>query len=451
LPRSFARNLLAVAKDRSLEQFLDGLPGESSDPAAGRRFVKELVGILGQEGEPAAGAYDTPMTLGKTRGRPFEVAYWRAIVRLAHGKFQNKVNADCVQDEITRSMLKRYDRDLEALGDHLLQVYERLIARAGLEGKAWAGEQPFRWRSDFDFSWMGGWSRNQSGQGYERNLIVRIPGKNPREALVMADHYDTAYMVDCYEKATGGNGARLAAAGADDNHSATAMLMLAAPILLELSKAGRLNCDVWLVHLTGEEFPADCLGARALCQAIVERSLTARERDGKVRDLSGVKIRGVYVSDMIAHRNDKDHDVFQIAPGEGRGSAWLALQAHRANEMWNALARRENRRPPRRDCPPARRVTDHKEPPPMAAYPVLRGEVRAEWEPRSALYNTDGQIFSDAGVPVVLFMEDYDINRQGYHDRHDTMANIDLDYGAALAAIVIETVAQAAAVKAPAY
>ena len=26
----------------------------------------------------------------------------------------------------------------------------------------------------------------------------------------------------------------------------------------------QLGCDVWLVHLTGEEFPADCLGARAL-------------------------------------------------------------------------------------------------------------------------------------------------------------------------------------------
>ena len=48
---------------------------------------------------------------------------------------------------------------------------------------------------------------------------------------------------------------------------------------------------------------------------------------------------------------------------------------------------------------------------------------------RSTLYNTDGQIFSDAGVPVVLFMENYDINRSGYHDTHDTVENIDLDYG----------------------
>ncbi len=48
-------------------------------------------------------------------------------------------------------------------------------------------------------------------------------------------------------------------------------------------------------------------------------------------------------------------------------------------------------------------------------------------------------------MPVVLFMENYDINRIGYHDTHDTLANIDLDYGAALAAIAIESVARAAA------
>jgi hypothetical protein len=82
--------------------------------------------------------------------------------------------------------------------------------------------------------------------------------------------------------------------------------------------------------------------------------------------------------------------------------------------------------------------------PPPARQPQLHGEVRTPTDPRSSLYNTDGQIFSDAGIPVVLFMENYDINRQGYHDTQDTMANIDLDYGAALAAIAIEAVARTA-------
>jgi hypothetical protein len=79
--------------------------------------------------------------------------------------------------------------------------------------------------------------------------------------------------------------------------------------------------------------------------------------------------------------------------------------------------------------------------PEIALHSSLHGGIRTPDDPHSSLYNTDGQIFSDAGVPVVLFMENYDINRVGYHD---TMANIDLDYGVAVAAIAIESVARAA-------
>ena len=60
-----------------------------------------------------------------------------------------------------------------------------------------------------------------------------------------------------------------------------------------------------------------------------------------------------------------------------------------------------------------------------------------------ALYNTDGQVFSESAA-IVLFMENYDISRTGYHDTLDTMANIDLDYCAAMTAIAIETVADTA-------
>jgi len=41
-------------------------------------------------------------------------------------------------------------------------------------------------------------------------------------------------------------------------------------------------------------------------------------------------------------------------------------------------------------------------------------------------------------------MENYDISRTGYHDTYDKLQNIDLDYGAAVAAIAIETVARVA-------
>ena len=41
-------------------------------------------------------------------------------------------------------------------------------------------------------------------------------------------------------------------------------------------------------------------------------------------------------------------------------------------------------------------------------------------------------------------MENDDISRRGYHDMADTMANIDADFGAAVAAVAIEAVALAA-------
>jgi len=47
----------------------------------------------------------------------------------------------------------------------------------------------------------------------------------------------------------------------------------------------------------------------------------------------------------------------------------------------------------------------------------------------------------------VLVMENYDINRSGYHDTKDTLENIDLDYGAAVSAICIEAIARAASVR----
>jgi acetylornithine deacetylase/succinyl-diaminopimelate desuccinylase-like protein len=110
---------------------------------------------------------------------------------------------------------------------------------------------------------MNGWVGNQTGEIEERNLIVVIPGRDRGRAVVMADHYDTAYMEDLYAGKQGPKGARLAARGADDNHSATAALLLAAPIFLELSRQRQLDCDIWLVHLTGEEFPSDCLSGRS--------------------------------------------------------------------------------------------------------------------------------------------------------------------------------------------
>ena len=149
-------------------------------------------------------------------------------------------------------------------------------------------------------------------------------------------------------------------------------------------------------------------------------------------------------STWLAHNNDRHPDIFQISPGVGRDSLRLAYHAHTANTIWNTCVPQWNRRPSRRECTRGRRAADGVTMPAVALHPSPQGEVRTPDDPRSSLYNTDGQIFSDAGIPAVLFMENYDINRVGYHDTQDTMANIDLDFGSAVAAIAIETVARAA-------
>jgi hypothetical protein len=484
LPRPLARQMLTLAQHETLDSWLDGLAERAHDPDLGRWLTGILRGTLepplpsgenqwlraGVRGKrpdssrpltlalsPGGARGGKGLTFDRTAKRSFEVAYWKTIAYLAEGEYRNKNNADCVRDPVTQRHLTHHQRDLEALGDYLLAYYRRIIS-GRMKGKALAGELPFHWQTDFDFSWSGGWLKNREGETHERDLIVVIPGRDRRRAVIMADHYDTAYMEDYYEKAPGGCGPRLAASGADDNHSATAALMLAAPIFLELSKKAKLACDIWLVHLTGEEFPADCLGARHLCQKLVEKNLRITLPSGKQKDLSKVRIQGVYVLDMVAHNSDRERDVFQIAPGSGPESFWLAYQAHVANEIWNAEVPIWNRRPLRRGRGRSQRPPSLPSPhergrvgvgvvPEVALHPHLHGEVRLPNDPRSTLYNTDGQIFSDTGVPVVLFMENYDITRTGYHDSHDTMENIDLDYGAAVAAIAIEAVARAATEK----
>jgi hypothetical protein len=443
LRRSFARRLLRIANDEKLDEWLAALPEHASDPQQGRRVQKELEKIL----EPPDAAQDLPqpLTYDETATRAFEEAFWHDILNLSHDRYVNKDNADCVQDPATQSKLDHHQRDLEHLSDYLITRHRKSIAEAGLEGKAVCGELPFQWKTDFDFSLFGGWKNNQEGHTYERNILVVIPGKDRTQAVVMADHYDTAYMEDLYEPSRGGSGARLAAAGADDNHSATTTLLLAAPILLKLAKAGRLERDVWLLHLTGEEFPSDCMGARNFCQALVEKTLKLRLGDKDWMNLSNVEVVGAFVLDMIAHNRDDDQDVFQISPGKSRESLGIAYQAHLANMIWNAKTSEWNSSPERRGKGRGQRSKDEYKLPDIALHPRLDGEVRTMDDPSSSLFNTDGQIFSDIGAPVVLFMENYDINRTGYHDTKDTMENIDLDYGAALASIAIETVARTVA------
>jgi hypothetical protein len=441
LTRSYAYSLLNVSKHKTLEMWIDELSIHATDPEKARLMKEEILKILEPDGNAIN---DQPLTFSFTANREFEEKWWNQIKFLAHGEFVNKDNADVVKDPATAQKKHGEQRDLEKLGDYFISSHRKLIAGAGMEGKAFCGELPFRWHTDFDFMIYGGWSGNQNGTHYERNILVVIPGKNRKEAVVFGDHYDTAYMEDIYETGRGGSGARISANGADDNYSASTTLLLAAPIFLKMAAEGKLERDIWLIHLTGEEFPSDCMGARNFCKTLVEKNIRLETGSGDPIDLSGTEVVGVYVMDMIGHNRDNDHDIFQISPGKSAASLYLGWQAHIANRLWNKSVHGWNSSPDRVHRSKGRRITENEEIPEVARFLPVNGEVRTQYNPHSSIFNTDGQIFSDLGVPVVLFMENYDISRTGYHDTHDTMENIDLDYGSAFAAIAIESVARVA-------
>lgn len=442
IPRQFAQRLSHLAKHKKIEHWLEELPEYAINHKDGQWMKEEVEKILEPAGTPDN--EHSYLTYNETANRLFEEKWWNDIKYLAHGVFINKDNADCVIDDDTTKHLSHHHRDLEKLGDYLIQRHRTAIMESGMEGQAFCGELPFKWQTEFDYSVFGGWKNNHHGHTYERNILVVIPGKNRSEAVVMGDHYDTAYMEDVYDKSSGGTGARISANGADDNFSATATLLLAAPIFLKMAKEGKLERDIWLIHLTGEEFPSDCLGARNFCERILKKSIHLKIDPNNTIDLSKTEIMGVYVMDMIAHNNDKNPDVIQISPGKSAESLQLAKQAHIAKMIWNEQTHKWNHHPDRMHLTRAKRIKNENEMPEKAHFLALEGNVRTHLNPHSSLFNTDGQIFSDIGAPIVLFMENYDISRKGYHDTHDTMENIDLDYGAAFAAICIETVARVA-------
>ena len=460
LSPTLARSLLTIAKSETLDAWLAALPSRAGDPVRGEALATQVRTLLAPVVKPADP--DAAHTFAATHTRDFEERYWRAIATLAEGNLLDKNAADVIAANagrhggklgratpaIEQRKSRAHQRDLDDVGQHLHASYQALFDKHGMRGRAVVADHRFAWRTDFDYPWSEGWRRSQAeAGGGERNIVCVIPGRDRTQAVLMGDHYDTAYMEDVYETARGGDRLRAAASGADDNHSATAALLLGADVLLPLAREGKLERDVWLVHLTGEEFPADCLGARNLAERLARRDLVLHGADGARVDLSAATVRAAFVLDMVAHNNDRDRDVFQISPGEGAAAARVAARTHEANRRWNEATKRWNADPARHAAGRGARVPDGSTVPHLARHLALEGQVRPPRDVKSSLYNTDGQVFSDAGIPVVLIMENYDINRQGYHDTHDTMANIDLDYGAAVVAIAIEAVADCAIAK----
>ncbi len=82
-------------------------------------------------------------------------------------------------------------------------------------------------------------------------------------------------------------------------------------------------------------------------------------------------------------------------------SAWKAENSN--VPVWNRSSARKG-------CHPGKRTGDIDVIPPKALHLKEEAEIRTQADPESSLYNTEGMIFSDTGIPVILFMENYDID-----------------------------------------
>lgn len=279
------------------------------------------------------------------------------------------VFADGRRVRLGRKNSAQPDHQLEALVDWLEERYKAL----GIETR----RDRFEWRGI-----------------PQSNLVAVLPGTNggaDGRPVLLVDHFDTAFAEDEFKK----SGARVSVPGADDNALATALLLAAGEAL----KGVKLKNDIWLVHLTGEEFPGDDLGARRLV-----RTLLAEKR----------RLGGVVVVDMIGTRDAGD-PVFQVSAGDSQASLDLAAEAV-------SLA--------------------------SAAAPGLTLKLRTRYDPESYLYNTDALIFSHAGFPTVLVNEhlnyNHNLDRSHYHETTDDASRVDFSYAARVGRVAIETAVRAA-------
>ena len=261
------------------------------------------------------------------------------------------------------------DNQLAAVFDYLQERYEQL----GLQTR----RQDFLWRGM-----------------PQTNLLAVIPGSEPSLAPVLiADHVDTAFDEDLAKKDL-----FVAVPGADDNATATAALLRAADVLKDRDP----RRTVWLVHFTGEEFPADDLGARALVSEML----------GEDQD-----IYALLLIDMIGFAGENQPQ-FQLSAGD------QATSLHVASVGLDAAA---------------------------DVAPELTPLLRTRYDDRSYLYNTDGIIFSENGYPVVLFNEYLNyytrLMRAAYHDMSDTSDKVTFPYAVAITKVIIETAAREAGVQ----
>jgi hypothetical protein len=254
------------------------------------------------------------------------------------------------------------DHDLERMVDYLEERYRVLSIETVRQRFTWRGIP-------------------------QSNLIAIIKGTEGGPPVVMADHIDAACEEDTFARTR----LRVTTYGADDNATATAALLGAAAALRDAHP----RHDIWLVHLTGEEFPSDDLGARHF----LSEMMRARQ-----------DLRAAVIIDFIGwHHPGKP--AFQVSPTSIPGSERMAALALDA----------------------ARQLA-----PELSVIYAARNQLR------NSVFQTDLQEFEFYGIPGVLFNEDMDYSDRSTGNPHnhqstDVASTLDLPFATAVARIAIET------------
>ena len=254
------------------------------------------------------------------------------------------------------------DHDLERMVDYLEERYRALSIETVRQRFTWRGIP-------------------------QSNLIAIIQGTERGPPVVMADHIDAACEEDTFDQTR----RRVTTHGADDNATATAALLAAATVLRDAHP----RHDIWLVHLTGEEFPSDDLGARHFLSELMR----ARQ-----------DLRAVVIADFVGWHHPGTPR-FQVSPTSVPGSERMAALALDA----------------------ARKLA-----PELSAIYVARNRSR------NSVFQTDLQEFEFYGIPGILFNEDMDYadptseNPQN-HQSTDVVAHVDLPFAVTVAKVAIET------------
>jgi hypothetical protein len=121
------------ARVDEIGQQLEDCPAGVKEDAGWRVGLDELEKLL-EPLEPTT-ALPPAITYSDTATRTFEEAWWNDIYTLAHGKYINKDNADVVQDQETLRMTVHRHRDLQKLGDYLINKHLEAITAAGMDGR----------------------------------------------------------------------------------------------------------------------------------------------------------------------------------------------------------------------------------------------------------------------------------------------------------------------------